>query len=125
MALPQPEPHATALVTGASSGIGRAFARELAARGLGVTLVARREERLERLAEELRARHGVSVGVIPTDLAGPGQRGGLVGEPEQRGLTGKVLVNNARFGISPPFAQAGLARAPGQAELLYSAVMDL
>ena len=125
MALPQPEPHATALVTGASSGIGRAFARELAARGLGVTLVARREERLERLAEELRARHDVSVEVIPTDLADPGQREELVDELEHRGLTVSVLVNNAGFGIYAPFAQVGLARELEQAELLIGAVMDL
>ena len=125
MALPHPEPHATALVTGASSGIGRAFARELAARGLGVTLVARREERLERLAEELRARHDVSVEVIPADLADPGQREELVDELEHRGLTVNVLVNNAGFGIYAPFAQVGLAREVEQAELLIGAVMDL
>src|SRR4051794_35023419 len=59
MALPPPRPDSTCLVTGASSGIGADLARSLAARGHGVTLVARRTERLEELAAEVRDRHGV------------------------------------------------------------------
>ena len=125
MALPDPEPHATALITGASSGIGEAFARELAARGHSVTLVARRADRLERLADELRAEHGVRVEVIPTDVGNPQEREDLVEEVENRGLAVNLLVNNAGFGIYAPFVEVGLAREFEQVELLVGAVMDL
>ena len=125
MALPKPEPHATALITGASSGIGEALARELAARGHGVTLVARRADRLERLADELRNEHGTRVEVIPTDLGDPQDREDLVEELENRGLAVNVLVNNAGFGIYAPFVEVGLAREFAQVELLVGAVMDL
>jgi uncharacterized protein len=59
MALPPPDPGTTCLITGASSGIGAEIARELAGRGLGVTLVARREERLQELADEIHEEFGV------------------------------------------------------------------
>jgi hypothetical protein len=125
LALPDPGPHATALITGASSGIGEAFARELAARGHSVTLVARRADRLERLADELRAEHGVRVEVIPTDVGNPQEREDLVEEVENRGLAVNLLVNNAGFGIYAPFVEVGLAREFEQVELLVGAVMDL
>ena len=61
----------TALITGASSGIGDAFARDFARRGADLIIVARRKDRLEALATEIRARHGVTVTVIATDLSTP------------------------------------------------------
>ena len=74
MPLPTPAPDRTCLVTGASSGIGADIARQLAARGLGVTLVARREELLRALADELAAAHGIRAEVIAADLAEPAPR---------------------------------------------------
>src|SRR4051795_3784062 len=68
MALPPPAPDGTVLITGASSGLGREFAHQLAARGYGATLVARREERLRALAAELAERHGVRAEVLSCDL---------------------------------------------------------
>ncbi|WP_438489404.1 SDR family NAD(P)-dependent oxidoreductase [Streptomyces sp. S186] len=65
---PRPYPYRSALITGASSGIGTAMARQLAARGVTLTLVARREAPLRSLAEELRQAHGVKVDLLPADL---------------------------------------------------------
>jgi short-subunit dehydrogenase len=125
MALPPPAADSTALVTGASSGIGREFARQLAERGYGVTLVARRAERLEQLAEELRAQHGVRVEVMPTDLTDQAATDGLIDEIAARGLNVEVLVNNAGFGIYAPFASSDLQQEYGQLALLIGAVVQL
>ena len=98
MSLPAPSPASTCLVTGASAGIGADIARELAARGHGVTLAARREDRLRTLASELADRHGVRVEVVPCDVADPAARERLPARIAERGLTVEVLVNNAGFG---------------------------
>jgi short-subunit dehydrogenase len=125
MALPTPRPESTALVTGASSGIGREFARALASRGHGVTLVARRVDRLERLATELAERHSVRAEVAAADLSEPPERDRLAAEIEQRGLTVETLVNNAGFGIYVPFADSDRERELQQVRLLVEAVVDL
>lgn len=125
MALPAPAVDSTALVTGASSGIGREFARQLAARGHGVTLVARRAERLEELAGELRDAHGVRAEVVPADLASADACEELTAEVERRGLTVEILVNNAGFGIYGPFGSAPLDREFEQLAVLIGAVVDL
>lgn len=97
MALPPPAPDSTCLVTGASAGIGAEIARALARRGRGVTIVARRRERLEALAGELTARHGIRAEALPCDLTDAGARAALLDDVAARGLRVDVLVNDAGF----------------------------
>jgi short-subunit dehydrogenase len=93
----------TTIVTGASSGIGAAFARALAKRGSHVILVARRLDRLQELAGELERDHGVRATPIALDLSRPGAGRALADEVAVRGLTVTGLVNNAGFGTDGPF----------------------
>ena len=97
MALPPPQPRSICMITGASSGIGTEFARQLAAKGHGVLLVARREERLRALADDLRRLHGIRAEVIAADLEDPAAVAALPGQVAERGLDVEVLVNNAGF----------------------------
>jgi short-subunit dehydrogenase len=102
MALPAPNPDRTCLVTGASSGIGAEIAGLLAARGLGVTLVARSQEKLRKLADELTEHHDVRAGVIVADLTDESSRSAIATELEARSLLVNVLVNNAGFSTMGP-----------------------
>jgi hypothetical protein len=95
----------TALVTGASGGIGEELARQLAATGHDLVLVARTEAKLAALAGEL-ATTGAACTVVPADLAVPGAAAALARELEARALHIDVLVNNAGFADFGPFAQA-------------------
>lgn len=92
-----------ALVTGASAGIGEAFARELARRGFDLVLTARRADRLEALATELRERHAIEAVVAPLDLARPDAAEALVGALDEQGLHIDLLVNNAGYGLTGYF----------------------
>src|SRR5919204_4775402 len=103
MGFPPASAESTCLISGASSGIGAELARALARRGHGVTLVARRKERLDELAQELSSRHGVRIEVIVRDLAEPGERDALENDVRALGLTVEVLCNNAGFGSAAPF----------------------
>jgi uncharacterized protein len=105
VALPDPDPGSTCLVTGASSGIGAEIARGLAKRGHGVTLAARREERLRELAEELAGEHDVRAETISLDVTDVEARKRLKGQIEDRGLTVEVLVNNAGWGSGGKFVE--------------------
>ena len=87
----------TALITGASSGIGQAFAHALAARHMNVVLVARSEERLRTLATELSQQHQVHTEVIVSDLSQERAALSLQREAERRGLVIDLLINNAGF----------------------------
>jgi short-subunit dehydrogenase len=98
MALPPATRESTALVTGASSGIGVELARGLARRGHGVVLVARRRDRLEELAAELSKAHGVRAEALACDLADADARAQLPTEVAALGLTVEILVNNAGYG---------------------------
>lgn len=100
----------TALITGASSGVGRELARLFAADGHDVVLVARRREELETLAGQLRQAHGVECTVIARDLAHPGEGTTIYGEIEAREIEISVLVNNAGFGGLGPFVEQELQR---------------
>jgi short-subunit dehydrogenase len=124
VALPEPSNSATALVTGASAGIGEAIARELAARGHGVTLVARREDRLRVLADELSKKHGVRAEPIAADLGDAAARDRLAGQIDELGLVVEVLVNNAGFGGSGNLAESARERLVQMAELNCVALLD-
>jgi short-subunit dehydrogenase len=97
MALPLPRESSTCVITGASSGIGAEFGRQLAGRGLNVFLVARREDRLRELAAELERDHGVRADILTADLAERDAVDVVTAGVSERGLDVEVLVNNAGF----------------------------
>lgn len=107
----------SALVTGASSGIGLEIAKQLAAAGANLVLVARRKDRLEALASELRAAHGVTVDVIASDLAQPLAAARLFEATEGAGRIVDIVVNNAGFGIQSEFLDIPWERTAQQLSL--------
>jgi short-subunit dehydrogenase len=115
----------TALITGASSGIGRAFAHALARRGMSVVLVARSEERLRALATELSGRHGIRSEVIPVDLSQEDAIRQIQLEVQQRGLVIDLLVNNAGFATNGYFETLSPERDHDQVMVDVTAVVDL
>lgn len=115
----------TALVTGASSGIGQEFARRLAAAGLDLAIVSRRAERLEALAQELHAMHGVEVSCYSRDLADPDAVDALVEDVEKAGLEIDVLVNSAGLGVYGSPAQGRPVDADRSSRMLQVNVVAL
>lgn len=113
------------LVTGASEGLGRAFARLAAADGHPVILAARNEARLAALAAELSAAHGVETRVIRADLAEPGAAARLWAEATAGGREIAVLVNNAGFGRHGSFGAGGAARESGSIAVNVTALTEL
>jgi short-subunit dehydrogenase len=122
VSLPEPSAESIALVTGASSGIGEQFARQLAERGHRVALVARREERLNQLAAELGEDRCV---VVTADLSVEAERDRLTAELDEAGARVDILVNNAGFGLYKPFVETGREQELRQLRLLVEAVVDL
>ncbi|SFN04495.1 MULTISPECIES: SDR family NAD(P)-dependent oxidoreductase [Actinomadura] len=113
----------TALVTGASSGIGESFARLLAARGTDLVIVARRAELLDGLARELVERYRVAVEVLAADLTDPGQRAEVEGRLRTEPV--ELLVNNAGHGAFGAFADLPLDDHLAQIELNVAALVRL
>lgn len=115
----------TALITGASSGIGLAFAHALAARKMNLVLVARSEERLRALATELAQKHNIRAEVIASDLSQAGAVPALQQEVEQRGLIIDLLINNAGFGTHGYFEKINPERDHQEVMVNVTAVVDL
>jgi short-subunit dehydrogenase len=109
----------TALVTGATSGIGLEFARQLAARGDAVVLVARTESRLREVAAELEAAHGVPAEVLVADLADRSD----VDRVAERARTVDTVVNNAGFGLRRRFLDNDLAVEEEMFDVMCRAVL--
>lgn len=115
----------TTIVTGASSGLGAEFARQLAGRGSDLVLVARRADRLEDLADELTRAHGVTVHVVARDLGQPDAGRTLRAELESRGIHATGLINNAGFGTHDAFADEDPERLQSMIALNVGALVDL
>jgi hypothetical protein len=115
----------TALITGASAGIGAAFAAAYAARGVDLLLTARRDERMRALADELRRAHGVRIEVIAGDLADPATPALLEQAIAQRGLAIDILVNNAGFGVPGNFLDVDWPMHRVTLQVMIGAVAEL
>jgi short-subunit dehydrogenase len=113
------------LVTGASAGIGEAFARLYARYGHDLILTARRVERLEKLAEELRELHDAEVQVIPADLAEPGAVDKIIAEVEGRGREVDVLINNAGYGLPGSYAESTWSEQQAFLQVLLTSVCEM
>ncbi len=112
-----------AVVTGASGGLGEAYARELARQGSNVVLVARSVDKMEVLAEQLTARHGVETMVLPCDLSDPAARTALIATLDT--LEIHTLVNNAGFGTMGMLGELDRGRVVNEAELNVVALTAL
>lgn len=114
-----------ALITGASSGIGAEFARQLAASGMDVVLVARRADRLEQQRAAIAKQHSVACLTIAKDLSQSGAPEQVFAETEAKGLPIDWLVNNAGFGTSGSFAELPLEREMEEIHLNIGALVTL
>ena len=115
----------TSLITGASSGIGAAFARKLAARGRNVLLVARSEDKLVALCNEIGRLSGIRAQYFPLDLLKPGAATELLEETRQRGLVIDMLVNNAGFGSMGEFDKLELDHELEMIDLNIKSLVEL
>lgn len=115
----------TALITGASSGIGEKFARELAAKKTDLVLVARSQDKLEKLATELSKTYQVQVEVIVQDLTETAAGQSVFNQIQEKGLIIDLLINNAGFGDYGAFCDRPLSKQMAMVQLNISAVVEL
>ncbi|MFN6570036.1 SDR family oxidoreductase [Dendronalium sp. ChiSLP03b] len=115
----------TALITGASSGIGKAFAQELAARQTNLVLVSRSEEKLNQIAKQLQEQYKIQVDVIVKDLTEPNAPAAVFDATKAKQLTIDLLINNAGFGDYGDFAQNDRERQIKIVQLNIVALVDL
>lgn len=115
----------TAVITGASFGIGTAFAEHLAQKRHDLVLIARRRERLDQLAAVLRKHHGVKVEVIAADLSTPGVWDQIGDELDELGIEVDLLVNNAGFGVHDDVVDSTAAALTQQVQVNCAAVVGL
>tara|TARA_R110002073_G_scaffold2023_4_gene14193 strand:- start:7781 stop:8602 length:822 start_codon:yes stop_codon:yes gene_type:complete len=116
----EPLPHRTALITGASAGLGEAFAQALARRGCDLVLVARREGRLHSLAQSLEKAHGIKALVIAQDLSVPDAGARIIDALDAAEVAPDILVNNAGYSIAPDYLEADW---PAQRDFIMTSVM--
>ena len=114
-----------ALITGASSGLGLEFAELLAAQKVNLVLAARRREPMEKLATQLRRKHGVDVAVEPIDLAETGAAARLKSSLDEKSLQIDILVNNAGYGLHGDFLETPLERTTDMIQLNITALTEL
>jgi hypothetical protein len=114
-----------ALVTGASAGIGAALARIYAAHGYDVALTARREDRLQTLADEIRLGAGIEALVIPADLADPAAPAAILKEIEAHGRHVDALINNAGYGLVGPYVDSPWEDQGASLQVMVTAVAEL
>lgn len=120
------KPQGYALITGASSGIGEEFARQLAAQGWSLILVARSQDQLEKVRGELMSAHmGVDVVAIPLDLTVPSAPADLFQRTQAADLDVELLINNAGFGAFAEFAALDLGRVRQMLDLNIVALVEL
>ena len=115
----------TALVTGASGGLGEAFAEQLAQQGYNLVLVARSEDKLKMVAQRLEQLHKIKTTVIAADLGSPAAVEHVIAEVKRRGVDIDLLVNNAGFGIFERFVETPLRRQMEQVDVNIRALVTL
>lgn len=115
----------TALITGASSGIGEAFAEALAQRKNDLVLVARSEDKLNKIAQQLQADFGINTEVIVQDLTLPQAGKTVLDRVKQKGLVIDLLINNAGFGDYGPFVDRSLSKQMEMIQLNITALVEL
>jgi short-subunit dehydrogenase len=107
----------TALITGASSGLGVAFAHDLASRGYNLALTARSRSPMEQLSAEIRRSHDAQISIHAADLSQPGSASSLVRLLDEQGITPHILINNAGVGLNAPFVENDPTRLAAMLQL--------